>query len=518
VDESVSLEVISNEGEQLLAYRLRKGVTLDLDFGPKPVLVLDFPLRAISVHPSWSPVLKRLASSDFVSIEEIASCTPQIPLEKTEQFMEYLVRKAFCERRGLLPLRDYPSVSIIIPVRNRRGDLSGCLESLTHLKYQPGKTEIIVVDDASDDDSRHVASKFPVRVFSLRTHKQVSYCRNFAARRAKGEILAFIDSDCVAHPLWLKQLVPSFRDPQVGAVGGLVDSDSDKNALDRYEKVKSSLQVSTWFKRSTDEEPFFYVPSCNLLVRRDLFLKLEGFKEDLHVGEDVDLCWRLQDYGKILEYRPVGTVYHKHRNSLWPFCRRRFQYGTSEPILQRLHTDRIKQLRLPLSELMVWILIAASALLGCAPLLGAAGAILLLDGLSRHARIRKERLPIPFVATFMAVVRSCLSLLYHLCTFVSRYFLILFIALFPLIPYPSAGVFCMHLISGVVQHRTKKPQLNLLAFLALFTLEQLSYQSGVWWGCFRGACVTPLFPRLVFERNPLSRVREYKVTTGRDGQ
>jgi len=518
VNERGSKEIVKSDGEQVLAYRFRKGVTCYLDFGPKPILVLDFPLRAISVHPSWRPVLKILAARDFISIGEIASCAPSIRLETTEQFLEHLVRKAFCERRGLLPLRDYPSVSIIIPVRNRRDDLATCLESLMNLRYQPGKTEIIVVDDASDDDSLHVASQFPVRVFSLETHKQVSYCRNFAARRAKGEILAFIDSDCIAHPLWLQQLVPSFRDPQVGAVGGLVDSDSDKNAIDRYEKVKSSLQVSTWFKRSTDEERFFYVPSCNLLVRRDLFLKLGGFKEDLHVGEDVDFCWRLQDYGKILEYRPVGIVYHKHRNSLWPFCSRRFQYGTSEPILQRLHTDRIKQLKLPLSQFMVWILIAASALLAYVPLLGAAGAILLLDCFRRYGRIRKERLPIGFPAIFMAGVRSCLSLFYHLCTFVSRYFLVLFIVLVPLTPYVSAGAFCMHLTSGIVQHRTKKSRLNLVVFLVLFTLEQLSYQSGVWWGCVRGACVTPLSPKLVFTRTPSLRVQEHRVIAGRDGQ
>lgn len=497
MDLPTSREPAEEDMEQSVAYRLRSGVRCWFSSDAKPLLVLDFPLRAVAVQHCWRSLLERMASGEFVSVNALASCVPDMPVEKTETFLEYLVRKAFCERQGINVLERYPSVSIIIPVRNRQEDLAVCLDSLANLQYPKEKTEIIVVDDASSDDTLQVAARFPVKTIPLKTHKQVSYCRNLAARQAQGEILAFIDSDCVADPLWLKELIPTFRDPEVGAVGGMVDSYFEDKGLDRYEKVKSSLQVSTWFKRSSKKEQFFYVPSCNLLIRRNLFLDLGGFREGLHVGEDVDLCWRLQNHGEALEYRPVGTVYHKHRSNLLPFCRRRFQYGTSEPTLQELHPDRIKQVLLPLPEFLFWVLVTGAACLSSVALLFVAAAILLFHIFRRYARLQKQKIPIQGVAVTAASIRSSLSLFYHICTFVSRYYLVLFAILSPSIPWLSAVAVCMHVFSGIVQYRITKPRLNLLSFLAFFSMDQISYQLGVWWGCLRRVYFKPVMPRPV---------------------
>lgn len=481
-----------------MAYCLRSGVTCWLQTDKKPLLVLDFPLRAVAVKRCWQALLARLATGDVVPLDALSSSVPDISLEQTENFLEYLVRKAFCRRKGTPVPSRHPYVSIIVPVRNRQKDLARCLESLSKLRYPAHKMEIIVVDDDSADDSLHVAKQFPVRAVALKRHKQVSYCRNFAARQAKGEILAFIDSDCVADPSWLKELIPTFNDPSVGAVGGLVDSYFNDKALDRYEKVKSSLQVSTWYKRSGEQERFFYVPACNLLVRRHLFLDLGGFREDLHVGEDVDLCWRLQNQGEALEYRPVGKVFHKHRNRLLPFCRRRFQYGTSEPTLQQLHPDRVKQLRLPLPEFLFWVFLAASAYLSSLALLLASAVIIALDICQRYVCMKKKHIPIRMATIAGAVIRSSLSLCYHLCSFISRYYLVFCAALWPLRPWLSMGALMMHGLTGIIQYKVLKPRLNLITFLALFTLEQISYQLGVWWGCLARMHFKPMIPRLVF--------------------
>lgn len=485
---------------QHVVYRLRSGVRCWFRPNAKPLLVLDFPLRALAVQHCWRSLLERMAWGDFVPFEVLASCVPDMPAEKTEIFLEHLVRKAFCDRKGINVLPEYPRVSIIVPVRNRQEDLALCLDSLTTLQYPAEKTEIIVVDDNSSDDSLRVAARFPVKVISMKTHKQVSYCRNLAAREAKGEILAFIDSDCVADPLWLQELIPAFRNPDVGAVGGLVDSYFEDKRLDRYEKVKSSLHVSTWFKRSSEKERFFYVPSCNLLIRRDLFLELGGFREDLHVGEDVDLCWRLQNHGEALEYRPVGKVYHKHRNSLLPFCIRRFQYGTSEPTLQQLHSDRIKQVFFPLPEFLFWVLVTASACLSCVPLLIIAVAILFLHVCRLYSCVQKRNIPIHVAAISGAVIRSSLSLVYHACSFVSRYYLVFLLLLWPFVSWLSMVALGMHLCAGIIQYRITGPQLNPLSFFAFFTLEQISYQLGVWWGCVRRLYFKPVVPRLVLSR------------------
>jgi mycofactocin system glycosyltransferase len=480
------------------AYRLRKGVRCCLHSDDKPMLILDFPLRAVAVQPCWRPLLEHMTTADFVSVQALNAWVPEMLRDKTESFLEQLVRKALCECRGVPGLSSYPMVSIVIPVRNRQKDLAHCLRSLCNLLYPAHRLEIIVVDDASSDGTLQVVAKFPVKTLAVKKRRQAPGCRNLAARQASGEILAFIDSDCVADPSWLNDLLPAFRDPAVGAVGGLVDAYFDDKGLDRYEKVKSSLQVSTWHKRSSKKERHFYVPSCNLLIRREFFRELGGFRDDLHVGEDVDLCWRLQRLGKIVEYKPVGKVYHKHRNHMWPFCKRRFQYGTSEPVLQQLHPDRAKQFMLPLPEFSFWFFMAASAWFSCPPLLGASAAALIFQIRRRILGAGCSNIPISQMAIAGAVIRTALALFYHLCLFVSRYYLVACILLWPLSPRLGAGALSMHVLAGIVQFHTRRPRLNLLSFLAFFSLDQISYQLGVWWGCCRRMFFEPLLPRPVF--------------------
>jgi mycofactocin system glycosyltransferase len=483
-----------------LAYRLRKNVRC-LEREGSPVLVLDFPLKSVVLNPFWTPVFSRLTRDEFVPIDRIMTLANNGEAEQTEAFLNRLVRKGFLEQAGLSILSDYPRVSVIIPVRNRPEEIRGCLDSLGEIDYPPERMEIIVVDDASTDHTPDVVSKYPVTLIPLKRHKQASYCRNLGAKQARGEILAFIDSDCLADRLWLKELVPAFRDDSVMAVGGLIDSYFEQKGLDRYEKVKSSLKVAPWFKRSREGKHFFYVPSCNLLVRKDTFLKLGGFTENLHVGEDVDLCWRLQDRGHAVEYRPQGTVYHKHRNRLGPFCRRRFDYGTSEPLLQRLHTERIKRLIFPPAGVLFWLILILPLLFG-----GFAWSVCcvipyLIDSLMKYKKIRSRKIPIEHYSIFSAVLREYLALLYHCCSFVSRYYLIGILILFPFFPFISIGIFSVHLLTGIVDFFIKRPRLNLASFLLYFSLEQISYQTGVWWGCFKYFYFHPVTPRVQFKSN-----------------
>ena len=334
--------------------------------------MLLFPLRAVFVHDFWHPVLACLGHEDdhdtdaWVPLERIAEAVPQIPPDQIERFLDTLIQKGYVAQDGFARLddADCPAVSVIIPVRNRPAEITACLASLARLDYPAEKLEIIVADDASEDDTPEAVARFPeVRLLRMQQHRQASFCRNRAAEAARGDILAFIDSDCLADATWLRELVPAFRDPALGALGGWVDAASEENGLDRYEKVKSALNIGSWFKRSEPAERFFYVPTCNFLVRRTDFLSLGGFREDLHVGEDVDFCWRLQDAGHVLEYRPMGKVSHRHRNRLAAFCARRFDYGTSEPVLQQIHAGRVKTLYMPWPESLFWLFLLLSVVL-----------------------------------------------------------------------------------------------------------------------------------------------------------
>ncbi len=486
-----------------LSFRLRPAARYHCLPNGNSVLVLGFPLRTAFVHDDWRPLLSRMADGRWVAFGGICAAAPLLSTEEIQRFLNTLIRKGYVEQRGypLLKESDYPSVSVIVPVRNRPDEIKACLESLTSLDYSPEKLEIIVVDDASTDDTASVVEAFSeVRLLRMRRHRQASYCRNRAADISKGEILAFIDSDCLADPTWLKELVPAFLDTSLGALGGWIDAAWEKKGLDRYEKVKSALKIGSWFKRSNDRERFFYVPTCNFLVRRSVFIDLGGFKESLHVGEDVDFCWRMQDAGRAMEYRPLGRVAHKHRNNLVAFCSRRFEYGTSEPVLQRLHRARVKTLYLPWTESLFWFTVFL-ALLFFSPWPMALGAgIFFVDSHQKYARLRKRQIPVARIQVVTAVLRSYLSFVYHCSSFISRYYLVGLPLVLLISPLLAGTIALMHLIAGAVEYRVKTPRLNLLSFLFFFTLEQISYQSGVWWQCIRQLNFKPVLPRVVHKQ------------------
>ena len=480
----------------MLTYRLRSKVSVH-ETDEEVVLTLSYPLKAICIHPRWSRLFNQFSHQEFVSFDTIQSVAENQNPDELEFFLNELVRKGFLERKGVSALSDYPFVSVIIPVRNRPHDIAACLQSLGELDYPNDKFEIIVVDDASTDQTPDVVGRYPVRLIRLKQHKQASYCRNLAARHARGDLLAFIDSDCLAGSAWLRELVPAFKDTQLGALGGVVDSYFNENGLDRYEKVKSSLSVSSWFKRSQKNDPFFYLPACNLLVIRHLFLEIGGFKEELVVGEDVDLCWRVRKRGYHIEYRPQGRIYHRHRNRVFAFCRRRFEYGTSEPLLNKLHPEKVKKLCFPLLTSLFWAGIILSMIPGYRALFAVSGTAVMADTIKMLLKIRRREIPIKVSSLLLSVLRSYLAFFHHIASFVSRYYLFSSLIILPIAPAVSIVILMLHLIAGSVEFVIKKPHLDWVLFLWYFSFEQLSYQLGVWWGCFKNLCFRPINPKIV---------------------
>ncbi len=486
-----------NAETEKVKYRLRKNVTYEIIQGI-PHLQLSYPLKTICLHSAWNKVFQSLKTDEYVELEKVVSKHHHSFSDKIEFFFNDLVRKGFLRQKGTSSILNYPLVSIIIPVRNRPKDIKACLESLAQLRYPQERLEIIVVDDSSSDNTVGIIKEFPVQVIALKKHKQASYCRNLAASRAKGEILAFIDSDCLADPQWLLELIPSFKDQSIGAVGGFVDGYYDKSGLDCYEKVKSSLNMGAWPKRSKKSDPFFYMPSCNLLVRREQFISIGGFKEKLVVGEDVDLCWRLREKGLEIEYQPKGKIYHKHRNSIKAFCKRRFDYGTSEPMLHREHGEKIKRLYLPLLPVALWSCFFLSVLLTSFSFLFFCSAIALFDVQKKYLMVKKNTIRINYIQVVVSTLRGYLAFFYHICSFVSRYYLLASLFLFPIFLQISIVIIGMHLLAAMTEYfLKKKPGINIFIFIFYFSLEQISYQAGVWWGCLIYGCFKPINPDII---------------------
>jgi hypothetical protein len=217
------------------------------------------------------------------------------------------------------------------------------------------------------------------------------------------------------------------------------------------------------------------------------------------VGEDVDFCWRVRDQGHNIEYRPIGKVYHRHRNALRAFCVRRFEYGTSEPLLHQFHPERKKQLVLHPAILSFWVLVVCTLFSDQFLLTGLLSGLLLhADAYCKHWRLHRENLPLPFLRILLATARSYLGFCYHCCAFVSRYYLGCFFLFGYYFPSATLAMLGMHLLVGTVEYFIKTPSLNLLSYWFFFSLEQISYQSGVWWGCLRYLSFNPVIPHIRF--------------------
>jgi mycofactocin system glycosyltransferase len=377
-----------------------------------------------------------------------------------------------------------PAVSVVIPVKDRAEELRECLTSLQQLDYPRHRLEIVVVDDGSSDNTTAVARELgAVLVESGAVAGGPALARNQGARVASGEILAFIDSDCIASPQWLMELLPVFAEAGVAAVGGLVDGMYDESALDRYEAAMSSLNLGGREMSGSTGDDTFYLPSCNLLVRKEAFLAADGFRTALQVGEDVDLTWRLRDAGWKIVYLPEGRVMHAHRSKLWPFMKRRFDYGTSEGLLKQLHPERGKKMTVPAVLAIILGLLVGALLARSLVPVPLAAVVLLADTALAARKFRAQRLPFTTLQILLARVRAVGSLGYYLGYHLLRYYLP--VQLLTVCVYPPFGLVTLLMLlgTGAVDWRVRAPRMTLPAFYAYYFLEQLSYGSGVFWGC-----------------------------------
>jgi mycofactocin system glycosyltransferase len=332
-------------------YRLVRGVhvLLEKDSG---LAICDYPLRAVRL-PIVAAQLLAYCNEERTG-EELARYA-HLSLKRVEALCEQLCRRGLLEDGPALPPQTWPCISIIIPSRNRAAQLERCLRSLLTLEYPATALEIIVVDDASTDETPTMLQRFveetakhgwTIKLIHHAEQQGVGKGRNTGTAAASFDLLAYIDSDCVASPGWLKELVPAFQDARLGAVGGLLRAYERTSMVGRYEDVRSSLFMGMRAQEVQADGSIPYVPTANLLVRRQAWQQLEGFAP-LNFGEDVDFCRRLLAAGYRVRYLPYGTVYHDYRTSLRDFLRTRVAYASSEAILLRLHPHERRTLILP---------------------------------------------------------------------------------------------------------------------------------------------------------------------------
>lgn len=214
-----------------------------------------------------------------------------------------------------------PSVSVVVVSHGRPESLLWCLTALAGVRYAP--FEIVVVADKAGC-SAVLETDFARRVKLVRFDEaNISAARNAGILQAAGEIVAFIDDDAAAEPMWLAHLVAPFGEPEIASTGGYVRG---RNGISFQWKAREVDQSGRAFALDArGPEPFVPMPSAgravktegtNMAVRRSVLAELGGFDEAYHFYlDETDLNLRLAEAGHKSALVPRAEVHHAYRAS-----------------------------------------------------------------------------------------------------------------------------------------------------------------------------------------------------------
>ena len=243
---------------------------------------------------------------------------------------------------GLLGSRTHwPKASVVVCAYQAERTIGECVRSLMELNYPD--YEVLVVDDGSTDATAELAGRFPVRVVSG-GRLGLSGARNLGLEHAGGEIVAYIDADARADPDWLTYLVVALDPPYTAGVGGPNLPPPEDPLVARCLARAPGGPAHVLL----DNERAEHVPGCNMAFWRERLVEIGGFDPIYRAaGDDVDVCWKLQDLGYNLRFHPAALVWHHSRRRIRDFWRQQVGYGKAEALVARNHPDKFNSLGQP---------------------------------------------------------------------------------------------------------------------------------------------------------------------------
>jgi mycofactocin glycosyltransferase len=450
--------------------RLAAGVRVVRD---GEVLVGGSPLRALTLSPRGTSLLQGWLAGQPVG----------------EGKGERLLARRLLDA-GLAnpdPQRSEPEVTVVVPVYADPDRLRACLTPLA------GRWPVIVVDDGSPDGGAiaAVAEECGARCVRLAANRGASAARNAGLQTASTPFVAFLDADCIPPPGFPGDLLGHLADPAIALIAPRVVSGTrHPGRIARYERVRSALDMGPEPALVRPYAQVWYVPSAAMVARREALGA--GFDETLHLGEDVDLVWRLHDAGWQVRYDPRVAVAHEDRVRPAAWYRRRVAYNESVAPLLRRHPERVPVLFLSGIAAFAW-----GAALGGSP-----APVLVLTAV-RAARLRQKlagRLPGAGAWAVGAAVDTTVREAHDLGRALAG----------PWAPFALAGLaasrgprrsgVALRLVAPIAtmlvrDWRKDRPALDPLSYAALRLADESSRGGGIWLGCVRARDFRALLPR-----------------------
>ncbi|MBC8145978.1 MAG: glycosyltransferase, partial [bacterium] len=228
----------------------------------------------------------------------------------------------------------WPRISVVVCSYNGSRTIRECLQGISELDYD--NYEVIVVDDGSRDTTPDIAREFPFRLISTENFG-LSSARNTGWQNATGEIIAYIDDDAYPDPHWLQHLAWSYMNSDHMGMGGPNIPPPGDGMVAACVANSPGGPIHVLLSDRLAE----HVPGCNMSFRRSALAAIGGFDTRFRIaGDDVDLCWRIQQQGWTIGFSPAAMVWHHRRNQVKIYLKQQRNYGRAEAMLEEKWPDK----------------------------------------------------------------------------------------------------------------------------------------------------------------------------------
>lgn len=232
--------------------------------------------------------------------------------------------------------RNWPRVTVVVCTYNGARTIAETVRKLSQIDYPD--YEVLVVDDGSQDDTNTILYHLGEEVGDLCDYRVItvengglSNARNIGYQQATGEIIAYLDDDAYPDPRWLQYLADTFMMSDCVGVGGPnlpVPEDNDVAYCVAHSPGGPNHVL-------VDNQIAEHIPGCNMAFRKSALEAIGGCDPTFRIaGDDVDLCWRLQDQGGEIRFNPAAIVWHHRRDTISGYLRQQTNYGRAEALLQ----------------------------------------------------------------------------------------------------------------------------------------------------------------------------------------
>ncbi|OLE61571.1 MAG: glycosyl transferase, partial [Cyanobacteria bacterium 13_1_40CM_2_61_4] len=228
----------------------------------------------------------------------------------------------------------WPRISVVVCTYNDEWTLRSCLDGLSELEYPDH--EVIVVNDGSTDSTDEITREYGFRLISTE-NRGLASARNAGLGAATGEIVAYIDADARPDSYWLSHLAVSFlKSSHVGVGGPNIPPPGDGAVAECVANAPGG-PIHVLLSDQLAE----HIPGCNMAFWKKSLEAIGGFDPRFRIaGDDVDICWRLQQEGWTVGFSPGAVVWHHRRNSFRAYLKQQFEYGKAEALLERKWPER----------------------------------------------------------------------------------------------------------------------------------------------------------------------------------